>query len=159
MAARRSLIGEVPLGAWSICKGLAVTLYNWVRRPRVTQNYPARPTRVFPRYRGRLMHLRDQAGRLKCTACLACQKACPTLALPLIRGDEKKGREKRATAYLWDSSRCLFCGLCVEACPFDAIALSQAYSTVAESRRELQFELEQLLEPAAAPAPGGGSQA
>jgi NADH-quinone oxidoreductase subunit I len=152
VAKRHNLMAEVGIGAWSIAKGLAVTFWNGVRRPRITENYPARPTRIFPRFRGRLMHLRDESGRLKCTACLACQKACPTLAIPHIRGDEKKGREKRAAEYVWEGSRCLFCNLCVEACPFGAIKLSQSYSTVGESRAELRMELERLLEPA---RPGG----
>ena len=86
-------------------------------------------------------------GRLRCTACLACQKACPTNALPSIIGDDKKGREKRAQVYVWDASRCLFCGLCVEACPFDAIRLSQEYSLVGEARADVIFDLAGLLEP------------
>jgi len=79
---------------------------------------------------------------------MACQKACPTLAIVDIKGDEKKGRERRATAYLWDASRCLFCNQCVEACPFNAIELGQEYSMVAESREGARFELPELLEPA-----------
>ena len=154
---QRLWITDLVLGSWSIVKGLAVTLRN-TARPRVTLDYPAKPAPIFPRYRGRLQHLRDEEGRLKCTACLACQKACPTLALPTIEGDDKKGREKRAKTYVWDAGRCFFCGYCVEACPFGAIRLTQAYSVVGESREELRFELEQLLLPATRPAgrPAGG---
>jgi len=144
---KRNWLADIVLTAWSIVKGLSVTLWN-VGRPRVTENYPARPARIYPRYRGRLRQLRDEEGRLKCTACLACQKACPTLALPTIEGDDKKGREKRAKTYVWDSGRCLFCGYCVEACPFGAIEMTQAYRVVGESREELHFGLEQLLDPA-----------
>jgi NADH-quinone oxidoreductase subunit I len=154
MARRVSLAAEVVLGAWSIIQGLSVTLWNWVRRPRVTENYPAEPARVYARFRGRLLHKRDEEGRLRCTACMACQKACPTLAIASILGDEGKGREKRAAAYVWDAGRCLFCRLCVEACPFDAIALGREYSTVGESREAVRFSLEQLLEPRP-PASGG----
>jgi NADH-quinone oxidoreductase subunit I len=146
VAKRANPIADIGIGAWSIAKGLAVTLRNALR-PRVTENYPAERAYVYPRFRGRLVHKRDESGRLKCTACLACQKACPTLALPSIEGDEKKGRERRAVAYVWDASRCFFCGLCVEACPFDAIALSEEYSIVGTSRAETRFELEGLLEP------------
>ena len=143
---RSNVLAEAAIAAWSIAKGLAVTLATALR-PRVTENYPARPARLFPAWRGRLVHKRGEDGRPRCTACLACQKACPTLALPRIVGDEKKGRERRAVEYVWDASRCLFCGLCVEACPFDAIVLGQQYSTVGESRPEVRFELEELLEP------------
>ena len=151
MAKRTSYLAEVGIGALSIAKGLAVTLRNALR-PRVTQNYPARPPYLYPRFRGKLRHKRGEDGRLKCTACLACQKACPTLAIPEIQGDEKKGRERRAVTYVWDASRCLFCGLCVQACPFDAITLGQQYSVVTESREGTRFDLNELLEP-----PTGGT--
>jgi len=156
---RRHWLPDIVLGSWSIVKGLAVTLRNSAR-PRVTLDYPAKPAPIYPRYRGRLQHLRDEEGRLKCTACLACQKACPTLALPTIAGDDKKGKEKRAKTYVWDSGRCLFCGYCVEACPFDALRMTQAYSVVGETRGELHVGLEELLEPARRPAgePKGGAK-
>jgi len=156
---RRHWLPDIVLGSWSIVKGLAVTLRNSAR-PRVTLDYPAKPAPIYPRYRGRLQHLRDEEGRLKCTACLACQKACPTLALPTIEGDDKKGKEKRAKTYVWDSGRCLFCGYCVEACPFDALRMTQAYSVVGETRGELHVGLEELLELARRPAgePKGGAK-
>jgi NADH-quinone oxidoreductase subunit I len=140
-------LADLAIGALSIVHGLAVTLRNALR-PGVTRDYPARRTYIYPRFRGRMIHKRGEDHRPKCTACLACQKACPTLAIPEIAGDEKKGRERRAKAYLWDASRCLFCNLCVDACPFDAIELGQEYSLVGESRDQMRFELEDLLEPA-----------
>jgi NADH-quinone oxidoreductase subunit I len=142
---RRHWLPDIVVSLWSIAKGLAVTLRN-TARPRVTLDYPAKPVPIFPRYRGRLKHLKDESGRLKCTACLACQKACPSNALPTIEGDDGKGREKRAKTYLWDSGRCLFCGYCVEACPFDAIRLTTDFSVVTERREDLQIGLEQLLQ-------------
>lgn len=143
---RRNWLWDILVGLWSIANGLAVTLRNMVR-PRVTLDYPAKPAPIFPRYRGRLQHLRDETGRPKCTACLACQKACPTLALPTIEGDDRKGKEKRVKTYLWDAGRCLFCGYCVEACPFDALRMTTDYRVVGETREALHLGLEQLLEP------------
>jgi NADH-quinone oxidoreductase chain I len=138
---------EIALAAWSIVKGLAVTLRNALR-PSVTRDYPARRTPLHPRFRGKLGHKRAEEGRPRCTACMACQKVCPTLAIREIEGDEAKGRERRVTTYVWDASRCLFCNFCVEACPFDAIELGQEYSIVGDSREQTCFDLEDLLEPA-----------
>ncbi len=147
MAARRHWVADVFVGAWSIVQGLSVTAHNLLR-PRITENYPAvRPT-PSPRLRGKMLHWQQEDGRPKCTACMACQKACPTAAIPTIEGDDKKGRERRAKTYVWDAGRCFFCGYCVEACPFKAIALSQEHSVVGETREELQRSLEQMLTPA-----------
>jgi NADH-quinone oxidoreductase subunit I len=126
---------------------MAVTLRNALR-PRTTESYPAKRPKLPQAWRGRLVHKRGEDGRPRCTACLACQKACPTLAIVQIEGDEKKGRERRVKSYVWDASRCLFCNQCVEACPFDAIALGQEYSMIGESRESARFELPELLEPA-----------
>ncbi len=144
---RTNLFVDVVLSALSIVKGLMVTLTNALR-PRVTRNHPFQKTPIPEVWRGRLVHLRGEDGRLRCTACLACQKACPSHAIPTIQGDDKKGKEKRAQVYVWDASRCLFCGLCVEACPFDAIRLTREYSIVGEDRADLIFDLNRLLGPA-----------
>ncbi len=149
MTRRQNWLVATMVGTWRILQGLAVTLRNSAR-PRVTENYPARRTHIT-HWRGRLTHLRDEEGRLKCTACLACQKACPSFAIPSIEGDDKKGRERRAKTYVWDAGRCLFCHYCVEACPFGAIELSNEYSVVSTTRDGLKFGLEQLLPP----PPGG----
>jgi len=147
MYRNRHWVADTFMGGYSILKGLAVTLRNYFR-PRVTENYPAVRPEPSPRLRGRLKHLRQEDGRPRCTACLACQKACPSNALPAIEGDEKKGRERRVKSYVWDAGRCLFCGYCVAACPFNALQMSQTHSVVGESRLELQFGLEALLEQA-----------
>ena len=143
----KNLIADIASGAWSLLVGLGVTLANW-RRPRVTVQYPFRESLArFPRYRGRLVHLRDQeTGRLRCTACMSCVKACPANVLTVV-GDEAKGREKRAKSYEWREARCMFCNLCVESCPFDAIILSNELDSPAYERADLVWQLERLLEP------------
>lgn len=131
----------------SLIKGLWVTLINW-RQPRVTVQYPFKQTLPrAERFRGRMVHLRDQeTGRLRCTACQACVKACPANVITVV-GDEAKGKEKRARFYEWRQQRCMFCNLCVEACPFDAIVLGNDFDSPAYAREDLAWHLERLLEP------------
>jgi NADH-quinone oxidoreductase subunit I len=138
-------IADVASGATSILRGLLVTLRN-AFRPRVTRDYPARPTKLAPRFRGQLVHRRGGDNRPKCTACLVCRQVCPTNAICEIEGDDKKGKERRTTAYEWDASRCLFCNLCVEACSFKAIRMGQEYRMVGDSREDMCLGLAELLE-------------
>ncbi len=144
---KHNYAAEVFGGAWSIVKGMAVTLRNTLR-PRVTEDYPAKRPGIASAWRGKMVHKRGEDRRPRCTACMACQKACPSMAIVEIKGDDKKGRERRATSYVWDASRCLYCNQCVEACPFDAIKLGQEYGMIGESRDQMKFTLEELLEPA-----------
>lgn len=144
---RKNLLADIVGGAVSLLVGLRVTLKNGLG-PKITVQYPFKERLAYaPRYRGRMLHLRDQeSGRLRCTACQACAKACPASCIT-VEGDEKKGRERRAKYYEWRQTRCMFCNLCVEACPFDAIILSNEHDNPAYSRDELIWHLERLLEP------------
>ena len=49
----------------------------------------------------------------KCTGCSACLKLCPQKA---IQGDPKK-------THMIDSGKCIRCGICQDACAFDAIMI------------------------------------
>jgi NADH-quinone oxidoreductase subunit I len=146
-AHKQPFLADFAEGTLSLFKGLWVTLINW-RQPRVTVQYPFKESLArFPRYRGRMVHLRDQeTGRLRCTACMACVKACPANVLSVV-GDAGKGREKRAAVYEWRQTRCMFCNLCVEACPFNAIVLGNASDAPAYNREELTLQLDALLDP------------
>ena len=42
--------------------------------------------------------------------------------------------------------RCIFCGMCVEACPEDAIVMTDRSELAAESRADLIYTKERLLE-------------
>ena len=45
-----------------------------------------------------------------------------------------------------DELRCIYCGMCEEACPVDAIELTHIYDLTATSREEMMFDKEKLLE-------------
>jgi NADH-quinone oxidoreductase subunit I len=143
----KNLVTDIGESAVSLIKGLWVTLANW-RRPRVTVQYPFKQELArSERYRGRMVHLRDpETGRLRCTACQACVKACPANVITVV-GDEAKGKEKRAKSYEWRSQRCMFCNLCVEACPFSAIVLGNTPAAAVYNRADLVQQLDALLEP------------
>ena len=144
---RASLILDILDGTLSMFKGLWVTLKCW-REPRVTVQYPFKEKLAYaPRYRGRMVHLRDRkTGQPKCTACQACVKACPANVVSVEAGDGR-GKDRRAKCYVWNEARCMFCNLCVEACPFDAIVLTNQTDGPVYDKEELVWHLERLLEP------------
>jgi NADH-quinone oxidoreductase subunit I len=44
-----------------------------------------------------------------------------------------------------DELRCIYCGMCEEACPVDAIELTHIYDMTSETRAEMVFDKDKLL--------------
>ncbi|MDX1683198.1 MAG: 4Fe-4S binding protein, partial [Phycisphaeraceae bacterium] len=64
-----------------------------------------------------------------------------------IEGDEAPwdDREKYPIKFDLDELRCIYCGMCEEACPVDAIELTPVYDLVGLSRNEMIFDKAKLL--------------
>ena len=43
-------------------------------------------------------------------------------------------RRKELTTFTYDTSRCMFCGLCEDACPVDALELTQDFELASYTR-------------------------
>lgn len=102
----------------SIFEGMAITLSNMIQMPTTVQ-YPDRlkvsVQETLPDgYRGRL-----DVNIETCTACGACQKACPINVIDLkgARTERKKGLT--LIYFNIHHGKCMFCNLCVEVCPVD----------------------------------------
>lgn len=108
-----------------------------------TLQYPEERYEMFPRFRGALMHLRNpETGEPNCTACGACERACPHGVIT-VEG-EGKGKDRKVTAYRYDLGRCIFCRLCVESCNFNAIEMSREYE-LSRYKKDFILELDDLL--------------
>jgi NADH-quinone oxidoreductase subunit I len=79
-----------------------------------------------------------------CTACMLCPTVCPAECIHIVAG-ERDDKEKYPIKFEIDSLRCCFCGMCEEACPKDAIKLSNIYEMSQQNRTvyEKDFLLEQ----------------
>jgi NADH-quinone oxidoreductase subunit I len=61
--------------------------------------------------------------------------------------------ERYARIYEINMARCIFCGYCEIACPFDAITLEQEYELSERDRGELIYTKDMLLAPHPKPVP------
>jgi len=69
-----------------------------------------------------------------CTSCMLCARECPDWCIEIDSHSEEEpgtGRRPRARHVLdrfaIDYALCMFCGICVEVCPFDALFWSPEF--------------------------------
>jgi len=120
-------------------KGLGITLRNLLRGP-ITVKYPYEKLELPERARWAVAPKYDEAGDPKCTACLACVRACPDYVLDL-EVVTREDKSKHIKHYHYELGACMMCGLCVEACPFDAIEMSQDYELAVTDPSQLAYDL------------------
>jgi NADH-quinone oxidoreductase subunit I len=118
-----------------VIKGFGLTMRNFFRGP-ITVQYPEVRIELPPRSRWALRHRLDENGAPKCTACLICVRECPDHVLRIVTSASPEGG-KHIDAYVYELGACMMCGLCVTACPFDAIEMSHEYELATRDRDDL----------------------
>jgi NADH-quinone oxidoreductase subunit I len=124
--------------------------------------YPETLPELPPRTRGVIALIEEN-----CTSCMLCARECPawciyidshkepvppaspaaqdTAAAPSGRG----GRERTRVVldrFAIDYSICMYCSICVEVCPFDALHWSSEFEYAEIDIRELTHEKDRLRE-------------
>jgi NADH-quinone oxidoreductase subunit I len=138
----RSYSGGIFRAVITLLTGLKVTLIEFFTR-KVTEEYPDnRDVLVmFERFRGTLCMPLDEDGKNKCTACGLCEMSCPNDTLHLEIDtvvDGETGRKKKVLReYRYDLGSCMFCELCVNACPTGAIAFGTKFEHAVFNRDKL----------------------
>ncbi len=129
-------------------KGLAVTIKTLVTRS-TTQQYPDVKPELPPRSRG-VIALREE----NCTVCLLCARECPDWCIYIdshkeevvVPGAARPRQRNVLDQFDIDFSLCMYCGICIEVCPFDALFWSPEFEYAEHDIRNLLHNKDRLGE-------------
>ncbi|HEX2090401.1 MAG TPA: NADH-quinone oxidoreductase subunit I [Actinomycetota bacterium] len=131
-----------------LIKGLTVTLKHMLQ-PSITQEYPDEKPDLPARTRG-VIALKQE----NCTVCWKCSRECPDWCIYIESHKEThepaSGGRARSVKVLdrfaIDYSLCMYCGICVEVCPFDALFWSPEFEYAEYDVVEMIHEKDRLQE-------------
>jgi len=117
----------------------------WAAKNRFTLRYPEQRLELPDGWKGRHLLFLD-----KCTGCTLCDRMCVNIT-NAIKMVEVKGKtwpqNKRSLFPHVDYGQCCFCGLCVDACPFDAIVMTKEYELSGYDKKSLVYSPDELAVP------------
>lgn len=87
-----------------------------------------------------------------CTSCLICVRECPTWCIDLTSRTEEileeGARRPRSVnvleSFSIDYALCMYCGICIEACPFDSLSWQEAVGYVSVDAAGLVHGIDRL---------------
>lgn len=95
----------------------------------------------------------------KCTSCMLCVRECPTWCITLeartevdtdaapVGGGQKVRTRNVLESFDIDYGLCMYCGICVDVCPFDALEWHATQTTTQHDRTALVHDMATLAHP------------
>ena len=132
-----------------LLKGLGVTLRT-MTRPAATRQYPHVKPDLPARTRGVIALIEEN-----CTVCMLCARECPDWCIYIDSHKEtlpattEGGRERQRNVldrFAIDFSLCMYFGICIEVCPFDALHWSPEFEYAEVNMLDLLHEKPRLGE-------------
>jgi NADH-quinone oxidoreductase subunit I len=133
---------DVWTGVTTVLEGMWVTLRH-VFKPTITVQYPKEKVPLFPRSRTMLVNHAEECG-----FCLSCKRVCPVNIFTIngIRAEagedlgilpDGKPKKMHVIEFKIDMSKCVYCGLCVDACDTKSLRWEQPQEQPVYDRRSL----------------------
>lgn len=121
-----------------------LTVFKHLFKKPVTLEYPEFKKPLNDRFRGEHALVSDKDGKLLCTACGTCQRVCPAFgAIEIEKGKDENGKFYPQN-YTIDLNICIFCGNCVQYCPFGAIKMTKNYELANQKKSALKLDINTL---------------
>ncbi len=146
----KAYFGDALAGVKTLLTGMDTSMGEYVTT-NVTEQYPEnrRTQHVAARHRGRLRMVRDSEGQTKCTACKLCELTCPNGSIKVstqtVETEDGK-KQKVLKDYRYDLGCCMFCQLCINVCPRQAIEFTNEFENAVFSRHALVQHLDKKEE-------------
>jgi formate hydrogenlyase subunit 6/NADH:ubiquinone oxidoreductase subunit I len=97
-----------------------------------------------PRFRGQDFNWYEE----RCTGCASCAKFCPLGIIKIETSPsatlESEGEVYNIDVFDIDIGRCMFCGICVEVCPYDALHMGSGFESGQYERKDLVITVDEL---------------
>ncbi len=135
-----------PMVGRGVARSLATTFRRLTQRA-ITAQYPDVKPELPPRSRGVIGLFEEN-----CTVCMLCAQECPDWCIYIdshteeVPADHDGGAGSRTVLdrFAIDFGLCMYCGICVEVCPEDALEWSPEFEYAELDIRHLVHEKERL---------------
>ncbi|MFX0539430.1 4Fe-4S binding protein [Ornithinimicrobium sp. Y1847] len=130
-----------------LLNGLRTTAKVLARKSH-TRQYPHVEPELPERSRGVIALLEEN-----CTSCMLCVRECPDWCITIdshketLPPEQEGGRERQHNVldrFDIDYSLCMYCGICIEVCPFDALFWAPDFAYAEGDIRNLLHDKERL---------------